>query len=50
MVDKIKFYLSNESARKKIALNGFEKCKNAGFSYKEILIEALGELSKRKVI
>ncbi len=50
MVDKIKFYLSNESARKKIAVNGYERSQNAGFSYQEILTEALAELSKREII
>ena len=50
MVDKIKFYLSNESVRKKVAINGYERCQNAGFSYKDILIEALAELSKRDII
>lgn len=44
LVDKVKFYLSNETAREKVALAGYERCINSGYSYKNRLIQVLSEL------
>jgi spore maturation protein CgeB len=33
MLDKAKFYCSNESARKRVAERGYKRCKEAGFAY-----------------
>jgi len=50
MIDKVDFYLKNESAREKIALNGFNRCQTSGYSYKEILKQVLNEMRLLNII
>lgn len=45
LIDKLDFYLDNEQAREKIAINGFIKCHKAGYSYKNRLISVLKGLN-----
>jgi spore maturation protein CgeB len=33
LIDKLKFYGCNESARKRVADGGYKRCKNAGYAY-----------------
>jgi spore maturation protein CgeB len=33
LVDKVKFYCSNESARKRVADHGYKRCKEGGYAY-----------------
>jgi hypothetical protein len=44
MLDKAKFYCSNESARKRVAERGYKRCKDGGFAYVCRLRTALQEL------
>lgn len=50
MIDKVKFYLSHESERERIARNGFERCQTSGYSYKEILRKALTEIQSLGIV
>jgi len=45
LVDKVRFYLSNESLREQIACNGYRRCLTAGYSYKNRLTKVLAELN-----
>ena len=33
MIDKLKFYTRNESARKRVADGGYQRCKQGGYAY-----------------
>jgi spore maturation protein CgeB len=33
LLDKVKFYCNNESARKRIAEAGYERCRRDGYAY-----------------
>ena len=44
LLDKTKFYCSNESARKRVAEAGYLRCKQGGYSYVCRLRRALQEL------
>jgi spore maturation protein CgeB len=44
MIDKLKFYTRNESARKRVADGGYQRCKQAGYAYMCRLSTALKEL------
>jgi len=50
MIDKVQFYLSNESARKRIAINGFNRCQTSGYSYKEILKKSFDEIQALGIV
>lgn len=45
LVDKTKFYLQNESLRETIALNGYQRCLDSGYSYEYRLRRVLAELN-----
>ncbi len=47
LIEKVKFYLRNEEVRKKIALNGYQKCRVAGYSYKYRLKAVLDRIGLR---
>ncbi len=44
LLDKVNYYLNNEKMRERIALKGYLKCHQAGYSYKYRLTEILGKL------
>ncbi|TLS78400.1 hypothetical protein FE236_01220 [Mariprofundus erugo] len=44
MVDKVKYYLGNETERARIARNGYNRCMTSGYSYKAILEHTLDEM------
>ncbi len=44
LTDKVKFYLAHEDTRKKVAAAGREKCKSAGYSYKNRLVSVLDRI------
>lgn len=44
MIDKVSFYLKNESIREKVAQKGYQRCMNSGYSYREILSDAVTKL------
>ncbi len=43
--DKIQFYLRNDALREKIALCGYDRCHNSGYSYRNRMIEVIKELN-----
>lgn len=45
LIEKVRFYLSREDLRKKIAFKGYEKCLAAGYSYKNRLKDVLAEIA-----
>jgi hypothetical protein len=45
LLEKVKYYLRNESIREKVALNGYRKCHDAGYSYRERVKSVLQALS-----
>ena len=45
LVDKVKFYNMNVSARKQIADNGYQRCRESGYAYICRMTKALRELS-----
>ena len=45
LVDKIKFYSMNESARRRIADKGHQRCRKSGYAYIHRLADALQRLS-----
>ena len=46
LLEKAKFYCSNESARKRIAEGGYKRCREGKYSYMHRLSTALGGLSR----
>jgi len=46
LIDKTKFYLSNSSIRKKIALAGRERCEKSNYSYDSIVLSIILKLKK----
>ena len=44
LLDKVKFYCSNESARKRIAEGGYKRCNEGGYAYVHRLSDALRRL------
>lgn len=44
LVDKVRFYLKDETAREKIALAGLARCYNSGYSYRNRVSQVLAEL------
>lgn len=44
LVDKLRFYLSHESEREKVALAGYDRCVRSRYSYKSRLTEVLAQL------
>ena len=44
LAEKVKFYLAHEELRKKIAMNGYEKCYAAGYSYNNRLKDVLRQM------
>lgn len=44
MIEKLKFYTRNESARKRVADGGYQRCKQSGYTYMCRLSAALKEL------
>ena len=44
LVDKVKFYAANETARARIAAAGYERCRRSGYSYLDRMRQALGEI------
>jgi spore maturation protein CgeB len=44
LIDKVRFYLDHENLRKRIATNGYNKCRKAGYSYKDRLKKVLDEI------
>ncbi len=44
LVGKVQFYLSNETAREKIALNGYQRCFDSGYSYRNRVSQVLAQL------
>jgi spore maturation protein CgeB len=45
LVEKVHFYLANESARVRIAIAGYERCMKSGYSYRERLRRVLEQLN-----
>ena len=45
MIDKLKFYTCNESARKRVADSGYRRCKQSGYAYICRVTKAFGELA-----
>ena len=45
LVDKVRFYLENETSRAKIALNGLRRCTDSGYSYRSQLTKLLEQLA-----
>jgi len=45
LVEKVRFYLSHESQREEIARNGYDRCVNSGYSYKNRIINVLAEVN-----
>ena len=46
LLDKVKFYCSNESARKRVAEGGYKRCIEAGYAYVHRLSTALEALER----
>lgn len=44
LTEKVRFYLGHEDLRKKIAMNGYDKCRTAGYSYTNRLKDILGQI------
>jgi len=44
LVEKVRFYLGHEDLRKKIAINGYQKCHTSGYSYKNRLKDVLEQI------
>jgi spore maturation protein CgeB len=45
MIDKLKFYTRNESARKRVADGGYQRCKQSGYAYIYRISKVFGELA-----
>lgn len=41
LVEKVRFYLKHETSREKVAYNGYQRCLNSGYSYRERLADVL---------
>jgi len=50
MIEKVQYYLSHDSERKRIANNGFRRCESSGYSYKEILKKAIEDIQTLGVL
>ena len=46
LIDKLKFYSRNESARKRVANAGYKRCKESGYAYVCRLVHAMESLSQ----
>jgi len=46
LLEKTKFYCSNESARKRIAQGGYKRCREGKYSYMDRLSTALDALAR----
>ena len=44
LLDKVRFYLTNEALRERIALRGYQRCVDSGYSYRSRLEVALAGL------
>jgi spore maturation protein CgeB len=45
LLDKARFYVTNEAARTRVARAGYRRCHSSGYSYRERLVAVLQELS-----
>jgi spore maturation protein CgeB len=48
MLDKLKFYLRNESSQRAMAIKGYERCQNSGYSYTARVRKVLTEIGLSK--
>lgn len=46
MLDKVRFYLDNDRARRKIAQNGYDRCHRDGYSYFDLLSKTSSNIIK----
>jgi spore maturation protein CgeB len=44
LIDKVRFYLANNTIREQVAMKGYQRCVRSGYSYKQRLIEVLSHL------
>jgi spore maturation protein CgeB len=47
LLDKVRFYLTDEALRERMALRGFQRCVDSGYSYRarlEVTLAGLGML------
>lgn len=48
LIDKVKFYLENDAARKKIALKGYLRCTTSGYDIKSRMTQWLNDIEEWK--